>query len=124
MFSCITNLLVVYLLNILIIRIITMKELTKAEEQIMQILWKMEKGFVKDIIAEMDEPKPAYNTVSTIVRILETKGVVSHEEFGKSHRYYPLVTKKEYTKFKMNDVVENYFGNSARTGRFLFHLES
>ncbi len=91
-----------------------MKELTKAEEQIMQILWNIEKGFVKDIIAGMDDPKPAYNTVSTIVRILESKGFVAHEEFGKSHRYYPKVSKKEYTKFKMNDVVKNYFGNSAR----------
>ncbi|HYW95885.1 MAG TPA: BlaI/MecI/CopY family transcriptional regulator [Bacteroidales bacterium] len=91
-----------------------MKELTKAEEQIMQILWSIERGFVKDIIGEIAEPKPAYNTVSTIVRILETKGFVAHEEFGKSHRYYPLVSKKEYTRFKMNDMVENYFGNSAR----------
>ena len=71
-----------------------MKELTKAEEQIMKILWKMEKGFVKDIIRVMDEPKPAYNTVSTIIRILETKGFVGHEEFGKSHRYFPIVQKR------------------------------
>ena len=91
-----------------------MKELTKAEEQIMKILWKMEKGFVKDIIRVMDEPKPAYNTVSTIIRILETKGFVGHEEFGKSHRYFPIVLKKEYSKFRMNDMVSNYFGNSAK----------
>lgn len=91
-----------------------MKELTKAEEQIMKILWKVEKGFVKDIIKEMSEPKPAYNTVSTIIRILETKGFVGHEEFGKSHRYYPVIKKKEYSKFRMNDMVSNYFGNSAK----------
>jgi BlaI family penicillinase repressor len=91
-----------------------MKELTKAEEQIMQILWKLEKGFVKEIIEKMDEPKPAYNTVSTIVRILENKEFIAHEEFGKSHRYFPLVTKKEYSKFRMNDMVENYFGDSAK----------
>ena len=91
-----------------------MKELTKAEEQIMQILWNIENGFVKDIISEMNDPKPAYNTVSTIVRILETKEFVSHEEFGKSHRYFPLVSKKEYTRFKMNDMVHNYFGDSAK----------
>ena len=90
-----------------------MKELTKAEEQVMQILWKKENAFVKDIIEEMEEPKPAYNTVSTIIRILENKGFVGHEEFGKSHRYYPLVSKKEYSKFRMNDMVKNYFGNSA-----------
>lgn len=91
-----------------------MKELTKAEEQIMQILWKKEKAFVKDLIREMDEPRPAYNTVSTIIRILETKGFVSHEEFGKSHQYYPLISKKDYSKFRMNDMVQNYFGNSAK----------
>jgi len=91
-----------------------MKELTKAEEQIMKILWKIEKGFIKDIIQIMDEPKPAYNTVSTIVRILETKGFIGHEEFGKSHRYFPVVQKKEYSKFRMNDMLTNYFGNSAK----------
>lgn len=91
-----------------------MKELTKAEEQVMRILWKIEKGFVKDIIHEMEDPKPAYNTVSTIVRILENKGFVDHEEFGKSHRYFPLVLKKDYSKFRMNDMVNNYFGNSAK----------
>lgn len=91
-----------------------MKELTKAEEQVMQILWKKEKAFVKEIIQEMGDPKPAYNTVSTIVRILETKGFVDHEEYGKSHRYYPLTSKKEYSKFRMNDMVKNYFGNSAK----------
>ncbi len=91
-----------------------MKELTKAEEQIMHILWLKEKAFVKEIIEEIDDPKPAYNTVSTIIRILETKGFADHEEFGKSHRYYPLVSKKEYSKFRMNDMVRNYFGNSAK----------
>lgn len=91
-----------------------MKELTKAEEQIMRILWRKEKAFVKEIITEIDDPKPAYNTVSTIVRILETKGFIDHEEFGKSHRYYPLISKKEYSKFRMNDMVKNYFGNSAK----------
>ncbi len=90
-----------------------MKELTKAEEQIMQILWEIEKGFVKDIIVRMDEPKPAYNTVSTIVRILETKGFVGHAEYGKSHRYYPLINKKDYSRERMNEMVMNYFGNSA-----------
>jgi predicted transcriptional regulator len=90
------------------------KELTRAEEQIMQILWKLEHAFVKEIIEEMPEPKPAYNTVSTIVRILETKGFVTHDEFGKSHRYRPLISKKEYSGFRMNDMLRNYFGNSAR----------
>ena len=91
-----------------------MKELTKAEEQIMQILWMKKAAFVKEIIAEMDDPKPAYNTSSTIIRILETKKFVGHKEFGNSHQYYPLVSKKEYSKFRMNDMTSNYFGNSAK----------
>ena len=88
------------------------RELTKAEEQIMQILWKLEKAFVKDIIEKMPEPKPAYNTVSTIVRILEKKGVVNYDAFGNTHRYYPLISKKEYTKAFLKNFLTNYFGNS------------
>lgn len=92
-----------------------MIELTKAEEEIMQMLWKMEKAFVKDIIENWkDEPKPAYNTVSTIVRILEKKGVVDHESFGRTHRYFPLISKSDYTKTYMKRFVSNYFGNSYR----------
>ena len=68
-----------------------MKELTKAEEQIMQILWKLKAGFVKNIIDQLPEPKPAYNTVSTIVRILEKKGFVSYNAYGKTHQYYPII---------------------------------
>lgn len=89
-----------------------MKELTKAEEEIMQILWSLKKAFVKDLIERMEEPKPAYNTVSTIVRILQDKGMVSHEAVGKSHRYYPLITKEEYSKFKMDHLVSGYFEGS------------
>ncbi len=91
-----------------------MKELTRAEEEVMQILWSLGKAFVKEIIAEMPDPRPAYNTVSTIVRILETKGFVDHEEFGKSHRYFPVIAKREYSGFRMNDMMKKYFGNSAR----------
>jgi len=90
------------------------KELTKAEEQIMQILWNIEEGFVKEIIEELPEPKPAYNTVSTIVRILEQKGFVAHKAFGKSHQYHPIVSKKDYTGFYMRGMVKNYFGNSFK----------
>jgi len=89
-----------------------MKELTKAEEQVMQILWDLEQGFVKDIRARMSEPKPAYNTVSTIVRILEKKGFVSHNVYGNTHRYYPLVSRKDYSKKRMSSLVKNYFRNS------------
>ena len=91
-----------------------MTELTKAEEQVMQVLWNLEKAFVKDVIEELPNPKPAYNTISTIIRILEKKGVVSHEAYGNSHRYYPLITKKEYTKSFMKGFVKNYFSNSYR----------
>lgn len=91
-----------------------MKELTKAEEELMQIIWKLGKGFINDILAELHEPKPAYNTVSTIVRILEKKGFVGHVAFGKSHEYYPLVSKSEYTKSYFGHFMKNYFGNSYR----------
>ncbi|AYB35741.1 MAG TPA: BlaI/MecI/CopY family transcriptional regulator [Chryseolinea sp.] len=89
-----------------------MKELTKAEDQVMQILWKLEKGFVKDIVEEMPEPKPAYNTISTIVRILETKGFVDHKAYGKTHEYFPLITKEKYTKFYLNNLLKGYFNGS------------
>lgn len=91
-----------------------MKELTKAEEQIMQILWKLEKAFVKEIINELTEPKPAYNTVSTIIRILEKKGFVSHESLGNSHRYFPIIDKDEYAKKFMSGFVHKYFSDSYR----------
>nr|WP_262898754.1 BlaI/MecI/CopY family transcriptional regulator [Dawidia soli] len=88
------------------------KELTKAEDQVMQILWKLEKAFVKDLVEAMPEPKPAYNTVSTIVRILETKGFVDHTAYGKTHEYYPLITKEKYTKFYLNNLLKGYFDGS------------
>ncbi|HWK55957.1 MAG TPA: BlaI/MecI/CopY family transcriptional regulator [Parapedobacter sp.] len=91
-----------------------LKELTRAEEQIMQELWNLDKAFVKEIIDRLPVPKPAYNTVSTIVRILETKGFVGHEAFGKSHRYYPLVSKEEYRTFATGKLLHGYFDNSAR----------
>jgi predicted transcriptional regulator len=89
-----------------------MKELTKAEDQVMHLLWKLEKGFVKDIIDEIPEPKPAYNTVSTIIRILETKGFVGHKAYGKTHEYFPLITKEKYTKFYLNNLIKGYFDGS------------
>ena len=89
-----------------------LKELTKAEDQVMQILWKLQKGFVKDIIDQMPNPKPAYNTVSTIVRILETKGFVDHKAYGKTHEYFPMITKDKYTKFYLNNLIKGYFNGS------------
>jgi BlaI family transcriptional regulator, penicillinase repressor len=91
-----------------------MKELTKAEEQVMQILWDIEKGFVKDILEQLPEPKPAYNTVSTIVRILEKKEFVSYKVYGNSHQYYPLISKKEYTKTYLQGFLSGYFSNSYK----------
>jgi predicted transcriptional regulator len=91
-----------------------MKELTRAEEQIMQILWSLKKGFVKDITDKFDEPKPAYSTVSTFVRILETKGFIGHKTYGKTHEYFPLIGKEEYTKAFMGNFVKNYFSNSYK----------
>ncbi|HFB61387.1 MAG TPA: BlaI/MecI/CopY family transcriptional regulator [Bacteroidetes bacterium] len=92
-----------------------MKTLTKAEEQIMQKLWELKKAHVKDIIAEMPRPKPAYNTVSTIIRILEKKGFVGHRAQGKTHEYFPLVSKKAYRKSFFGNFFQNYFGNSYRS---------
>ena len=89
-----------------------MKELTRAEEQVMQVLWDIQKGFVKDILEKLPEPKPAYNTVSTIVRILEKKGFVAYQAYGKSHEYYPLVEKENYTRSYLRNFVGNYFGGS------------
>lgn len=89
-----------------------MKELTKAEDQVMQILWQIEKGFVKDIIERMPEPRPAYNTVSTIVRILESKGFVDHKAYGKTHEYFPLIPKEKYTRFYLNNLLKSYFNGS------------
>ena len=91
------------------------KELTKAEEQIMQILWKLEKAFVKEVIDQLPKPKPAYNTVSTIIRILESKGFINHEAVGKSHRYFPVISKEQYKSFATEKLLSGYFGNSVES---------
>jgi BlaI family penicillinase repressor len=90
------------------------KELTRAEEQLMQILWQLKKGFVKDVMAELPEPKPAYNTVSTIIRILEAKGFVSYIAHGKSHEYFPLISKEDYQNFATDKLMNGYFDNSVK----------
>jgi predicted transcriptional regulator len=91
------------------------KELTKAEEQIMQVLWDLKEGFVKDVIEQIPEPKPAYNTVSTIIRILETKGFIDHTAYGKSHQYYPIISKEEYKSFATEKLMSGYFENSVES---------
>lgn len=88
------------------------QELTQAELQIMQVVWAKEHVFVKDVLAEMPEPKPAYNTVSTFIRILEKKGFIGHTAYGKSYEYYPLIPKEEYTGTFMTGVLNNFFGGS------------
>lgn len=91
-----------------------MKELTKAEEQVMHILWNLKKGFVNDIVEKMPDPKPAYNTVSTIVRILEKKEFVGHNAYGKTHEYYPLIDKEDYTKEFLGGFVNRFFSDSYK----------
>lgn len=88
------------------------KPLTKAEEEIMQILWRLEKAFIKQIVDEMPEPKPHYNTVSTIVKILADKGIAGSEPLGNAHRYYPLVQKDDYSRNTMKQFVKKYFEGS------------
>lgn len=89
-----------------------MRELTRAEEQIMQVLWRLGRGLVNDIRDELPEPKPAYNTVSTIVRVLEKKGFVSYRAYGKSHEYFPLVPLNDYRRAYLRSLVKRYFGGS------------
>lgn len=89
-----------------------MQKLAKREEQIMHILWQLEAAFVKEIIAEFPDPKPHYNTVSTIIRILEDKGFVDHNTFGNTHQYYAKISKDQYQKQELGDVLKNYFDNS------------
>lgn len=91
------------------------RELTKAEEQVMQILWQLKEAIVKDIIEKMPDPKPAYNTVSTVVRVLEGKGFIAHKAYGNSHVYFPLVQENEYRNFTFDKMMSNYFGNSYRS---------
>ncbi len=88
--------------------------LTKAEEKIMQILWDLGKGFVKDIQAQYPEPKPPYNSVSTIVRVLVKKEVVGFTKFGTTYEYYPLISKEEYRSSQMGNLVNKYFNNSFK----------
>ena len=91
------------------------KELTKAEEQVMQILWQLNEGIVKDIIDKMAEPKPAYNTVSTVVRVLEGKGFIDHKAYGNSHVYFPVISEAEYKKFTFDKMMNSYFNNSYQS---------
>jgi BlaI family transcriptional regulator, penicillinase repressor len=90
------------------------RPLTQAEENVMQILWQLEKATVKEIIDLMPAPKPAYNTVSTVIRVLEKKKVIGHTSEGNSHIYHALVTEAEYMNFSVNKVLKNYFNSSYK----------
>ena len=92
-----------------------MQKLTNKEEEIMHILWKLKKAFVKEVLAEITEDQPHYNTLSTIIRNLEEKGFVSYNAFGNTHQYFPIVTMEEYRKRFMNTAIENYFDNSYKS---------
>lgn len=100
-----------------------MKKLTRKEEEVMKILWKLEKAFVKDIIEEYDEPKPHYNTVSSLVRLLQDKGIIGFTQYGNTYEYFPLMTKEEYRKTFMKQVVNDYFDNSYKSAVAFFVKE-
>lgn len=91
------------------------KELTKAEEQIMQILWQLNEAIVKDVLEKIPDPKPAYNTVSTVVRVLEGKGFIDHKAYGNSHVYFPAISEAEYKKFTFDKMMKNYFNDSYKS---------
>jgi BlaI family penicillinase repressor len=97
--------------------------LTRAEEEVMQILWDLEKGMVHDLLEKFPDPKPAYNTVSTIIRILEQKGFVGHKAYGRTHEYFPVISKKEYTKSSFRGFMNNYFGSSYKSLASFFATE-
>lgn len=91
-----------------------MDKLTNKEEEIMRVLWKLEKAFVKEVIEELPEPKPHYNTVSTTIRNLEDKGYIGHRAFGKTHQYIPKVSKEDYRKKYMQKTIQQYFESSYK----------
>ncbi len=88
------------------------RELTRAEEDVMQVLWRLKKAFIKEILEKFDEPKPAYSTISTIIRILQDKGFVNYRAYGRTYQYFPVISKDDYRKAQMNNFVRDYFSNS------------
>jgi predicted transcriptional regulator len=97
-----------------------MNKLTRKEEELMKILWKIKDGFVKDLVDQYPEPKPHYNTISSLVRLLEEKGFVDHRAYGNTHQYFPVISKQEYRKTFIRDVVKDYFDNSYKQTVSLF----
>ena len=89
-----------------------MREITKAQEDLLKALWEIKEGAISDVLDSLDEPKPAYNTVSTIIRILEKKGFVDHKAYGTTYEYFPIVKKEDYANFHFSDFMKNYFNDS------------
>ncbi len=90
-----------------------MKELTKAEEQVMQYIWKLEKAFLKDVVEQFPEPKPAYTTISTVIRVLVKKGFLTYNTYSKVHEYYPLISKGEYFRIHFKSIIRSFFNGSV-----------
>jgi predicted transcriptional regulator len=100
-----------------------MKKLTRKEEELMKILWKLKKAFVKDLIAEYPDPKPHYNTISSLVRLLQDKGLIGFRPYGNTYEYFPLLSREEYRKTFMSQVVKDYFDNSYQNAVAFFVKE-
>jgi len=101
-----------------------MKQLTKAEEQVMQILWDLNEGVIKEVVEGFEEPRPAYTTVATVLKVLEKKGFVDHKTIGNVHVYYALVTKRDYTRFQFSTLLKDYFHGSFPKLATFFALEN
>jgi len=100
-----------------------MKKLTRKEEEVMKILWQLKKAFVKDIIEKYDDPKPHYNTISSLVRLLQEKGIIGYNQYGNTYQYFPLLSKEEYRRSFMNQAVSDYFDNSYKSAVAFFVKE-
>ncbi len=100
-----------------------MEKLTNKEEEVLQVLWQLKKGFVKDVVAKLPTPKPHYNTISTIIRKLEEKGYIGYKAYGKTHEYYPLISMEEYRKNHVKKTIHNYFQDSYKNAVSFFAKE-
>ncbi len=101
----------------------TMHKLTRKEEELMKILWKLKKCFVKDIVGQYPDPKPHYNTISSLVRLLQEKGIVGYTQYGNTYEYFPLISREEYRKSFMKGVISDYFDNSYKNAVAFFVKE-
>lgn len=99
-------------------------KLTKTEEQLMEMLWKKEKAFMKDLIEAFPDPKPAATTVATLLKRMADKGFVGYKEYGKSREYYPMVKKSDYFSGQVNGMIKSFFNNSAAQFASFFTKET